>query len=56
MGLERTRLCPSCGEERAFYRSASTHLHLGLKVKWACPDCDYRFVEVDGIVSDGIEE
>ena len=47
MALSRTHECPSCGEEREFYRSASMNLHLGLKTKWACPDCDYGFVTVD---------
>lgn len=48
MTLELERNCPSCGVERTFYRSAATFLHLGLKTKWACPDCDFGFVRVDG--------
>jgi predicted RNA-binding Zn-ribbon protein involved in translation (DUF1610 family) len=48
MSQELEHHCPSCGEEKTFYRSASTHLHLGLKTKWGCPDCDYRFVLIDG--------
>ena len=50
MSLEREQGCPECGEERAFYRSASTMLHLGEKVKWRCPECGYGFVRIDGAV------
>jgi len=50
MSLEREQMCPECGEERAFYRSASTMLHLGEKVKWRCPECGYGFVRIDGAV------
>lgn len=53
MALELTRACPGCGEERAFYRSASTNLHLGLKTKWACPECDFGFVRIDETVDTG---
>jgi len=48
MALELDHACPECGEERTFYKSASMELHLGRKVKWACPECDYGFVTVDG--------
>lgn len=48
MALELEHECPNCGETRTFYRSASMYLHLGLKTKWACPECDYGFVMVDG--------
>ena len=51
MALELEHDCPACGEPRAFYRSASTTLHLGLKTKWACPECDYAFVTINGIDS-----
>ncbi|NHN41129.1 hypothetical protein G9C85_05695 [Halorubellus sp. JP-L1] len=50
MSLELEHYCPDCGEERVFYRAASTTLHLGTKVKWHCPDCDYGFVQVDGVI------
>lgn len=53
MSLELERTCPVCGEERAFYRAASTTLHLGKKVKWCCPECDYRFVRIDDEVDTG---
>lgn len=49
MALERTHACPVCETDRTFYRSASTFLHLGLKVKWACDECDYQFVQVGDI-------
>ena len=55
MALERTHFCPDCDGERDFYRSASTYLHLGLKVKWTCPDCGYQFVAINGIVSDALD-
>ncbi len=51
MSLELDHACPDCGEERTFYRAASTTLHLGTKVKWQCPDCEYGFVRIDGIDS-----
>lgn len=51
MSLERDRECPDCGETRAFYRTASTLVHLGEKVKWRCPECGYGFVRIDGIDS-----
>ena len=42
--------CPRCGET-TFYRSASTLVHLGEKVKWQCTgDCGYGFVRIDGAV------
>ena len=47
-GLER--VCPECGDEREFYRAASTELHLGEKTKWRCPECSYGFVRIDGEV------
>lgn len=52
MSLEREQDCPTCGEHRTFYRAASTEVHLGLKIKWHCPECDYGFVTIgDGIDS-----
>lgn len=50
MAMETERACPVCSAERTFYRAASMQLHLGEKVKWRCPECDYGFVEVDGAV------
>lgn len=55
MALERSHYCPACEAERTFYRSASMRLHLGRKVKWACPECDFGFVEVDGIDTSDLE-
>ncbi|WP_306059393.1 DUF7838 family putative zinc beta-ribbon protein [Natronococcus wangiae] len=51
MALELDHECPNCGGEKTFYRAASTTLHLGEKIKWHCPDCDYGFVQIDGIDS-----
>lgn len=48
--MELERPCPVCGEERVFYRAASTTLQLGEKVKWHCPSCDYGFVTIDEAV------
>lgn len=48
MASELEHECPRCGQERTFYRSASTTLHLGLKTKWRCPECGYGLVRVDG--------
>ena len=42
--------CPSCGTEREFYQAASMNVHIGTKVKWHCPECDYGFVRIDGTV------
>ena len=25
-------------------------VHLGTKMKWDCPECDYGFVQIDGSV------
>lgn len=50
MALELEHYCPRCDEENVFYRAASTTLHLGEKIKWHCPNCDYGFVQVNGEV------
>lgn len=50
-----TRTCPDCGTERDFYVAASTNLHLGLKTKWHCPECDYGFVRIDDVVDTGVD-
>ena len=50
MSLELERGCPECGTERAFYRVASTTLHLGEKVKWRCPECSHGVVVIDDVV------
>lgn len=50
MGLEREAFCPSCDQRRSFYRTAGTSLHLGEKSKWACSECGFGAVEIDGVV------
>lgn len=50
MALERELHCPECGVTRAFYRTASASLHFGKKTKWACNECDYGVVRIDGVV------
>lgn len=49
MSLETERTCPSCGEERTFWRVAATTLHLGQKTKWTCGECDFGFIRINGI-------
>jgi rubredoxin len=51
MSLEMDHECPSCGEVRSFWLTASTKLHLGEKTKWVCPECEYGLVVIDGIDS-----
>lgn len=51
MSQELDKHCPQCETEQTFYRTASTNLHLGLKTKWSCPECDYRFVQIDGDIN-----
>lgn len=51
MSLEMDHECPSCGEVRPFWLTASTKLHLGKKTKWACPECEYGLVLIDDIDS-----
>ena len=46
MSLKLERPCPVCGTQPTFYRVASTLLHLGKKVKWRCPVCEYGFVTI----------
>jgi len=53
MSMELDAECPDCGEQ-TFYRAASTTLHLGEKVKWHCPGCDYGFVKINGIDSSAV--
>ena len=55
MSQELEHDCPVCGETKTFYRAASTMLHLGEKVKWHCPDCDYGFVRIGSAVDTGAE-
>ena len=50
MSLELEHYCPSCGEDREFYKAASMTVQLGRKEKWHCPECDYGFVRIDGNV------
>lgn len=50
MSEELAAHCPVCETERSFYRAASTTVHMGTKVKWHCPECEYGFVRIDGTV------
>jgi transposase-like protein len=49
MTLEPDRDCPHC-DSSSFWRTASTTLHLGEKVKWDCTECGYGFVQINGEV------
>jgi len=49
-----TKECPECGTEREFFRAANTNVHLGEKVKWHCPECDYGFVRIGGAVDTSV--
>ncbi|MFB6161251.1 MAG: hypothetical protein ABEJ61_08755 [Haloferacaceae archaeon] len=51
MALEMEHTCPDCETVRPFYRTAATTLHLGEKTKWRCPECEFGFVQVNGISS-----
>ncbi|GAB7094103.1 hypothetical protein JCM30237_12550 [Halolamina litorea] len=49
MSLETEHECPECGGTRTFWKVAAMNLHLGKKVKWHCEDCDYGYIQIDGI-------
>jgi len=51
MSSDMEHYCPDCGEDRTFYKSASTEIHLGVKKKWYCEECDYQIVTINGIDS-----
>ncbi|OVE84214.1 DUF7838 family putative zinc beta-ribbon protein [Natronolimnobius baerhuensis] len=55
MTLELDHECPDCEADKTFYRAASTTLHLGTKIKWHCPDCDYGFIQINGNREDPID-
>lgn len=50
MGLDPDQKCPECGATE-FWRTASTLVTLGQKVKWQCADCEYGFVTIDSTVN-----
>lgn len=50
MSDELERECPECGQERSFWMTARTELHLGRKRKWRCAECNWGFVRIDGEV------
>jgi rubredoxin len=51
MSLEMEHGCPECGQDRQFWRTASTEVHLGTKTKWRCGECDYGLIRINGIDS-----
>ena len=52
MGLELERDCPNC-DSTDFWRTASTLVSIGEKVKYDCTSCDFGFVKIDGTVDTG---
>lgn len=50
MSEETERPCPHCETERTFSLVASTNLHLGLKTKWHCKECDWGFVRIGDVL------
>jgi|GEM_PF-1435030 rubredoxin len=52
MSLEREYECPEC-EGMHFWKTASMEVHLGTKIKWACDECGYEFIEIDDINTAG---
>ena len=54
MSLELDHDCPACGDTRTFYRAASTELHLGTKIKWRCPECEYGFVTIGDDINSSV--
>lgn len=53
--MELERHCPVCDEDRTFWLTASTELHLGEKSKYRCSECDHGFVRIDGDVDTSVE-
>jgi rubredoxin len=51
MSLEMEHDCPSCGGSTQFWRTASTEVHLGTKTKWRCSECNFGFIQINGIDS-----
>ncbi|WP_225334751.1 DUF7838 family putative zinc beta-ribbon protein [Halomicrobium urmianum] len=49
------RYCPRCGEDRTFWKVASTTMHLGEKTKYRCEECNYGFVRIDDVVDTSVE-
>ena len=48
MSLSLEDDCPKC-DASEFYKAASMRIHLGIKKKWHCTDCEYGFVTINGI-------
>jgi hypothetical protein len=48
MALSLETDCPDC-DSTEFYKSASMRIHLGIKKKWRCINCEYGFVTINGI-------
>lgn len=55
MNQNLTRRCPDCETDRTFTIVARTNLHLGVKTKWSCPECNYGFVTIDETVDTSAE-
>ena len=47
--MERNEECPKCGGEQKFWLTASMEVHLGEKTKWRCSECNFGFIEINGV-------
>lgn len=48
MSLSLEDDCPRC-DASEFYKAASMRIQLGIKKKWHCTNCEYGFIEINGI-------
>lgn len=56
MALEREFDCPRCEESQSFWKTASMEVHIGVKTKWRCTECDYGLVRIDGEVDSSLAD
>lgn len=54
MSLEAEFECSRCGGTETFWKTASTEMHLGQKVKWDCTECSYGIVRIDDAVDTSV--
>jgi len=48
MPAQRPFYCTACAVETDHRLVASTRLHIGRKQKWACLECAYQTVRIEG--------
>ena len=56
MVLKREFRCPRCEQTRSFWKTARTTVHLGVKTKWRCSECEYGLVRIDGEVDSSVAD